>query len=140
MAKHLQAALILLALVVIDATGDVFRAAHWQIPHHAMEVIQVAGWIAIWALYGFKKYYIGMYILARLWAFDLVYNIWFGHPLLYMGQSDLLGLSVQWFADLVKQNYLHFSFMIKFLSLVWWVAWLLTDGNARALFIGKRKA
>ena len=138
MPKYIQTALILLGLVVLDATGDVFRATRWQIPHHAMEVVQIAGWIAIWALYGFKRYYIAMYILARLWAFDLVYNLWFGHPLLYMGSSDLVGLSVRWFADLVKQNYLNFSFMLKFLALVWWTAWLFTDGNARAIFIGKR--
>ena len=138
MPKHIQTALILLGLVVLDATGDALRQNGWQIPHHLMEVVQVAGWILIWALYGFKGYYVAMYILGRLWAFDVVHNLWTGHILLYMGESDLVGISVRWFAGLVKQNYLNFSFILKFIALVWWTAWLFTDGNARAIFIGKR--
>jgi hypothetical protein len=139
MPKHIQISLLLLSLVVIDASGDALGLIGWQIPSHTMEVVQVAGWILIWALYGFKGYYIVMYVLGRIWAFDLVHNLWTGEHILYMGLNDIFGLSVRWFADLVKQNYYHFSFMLKFISLVWWVAWLLTDGNARALFIRKPK-
>lgn len=138
MPKYIQTGLILLALVVIDATGDALRLAGWQIPSHAMESIQVAGWILIWALYGFKGYYIAMYILGRIWAFDLVHNLWTGHQLLYMGTNDLVGLAVHWFSDLVKQNYLHFSFILKFIALVWWTGWLISDGDTRSIFIGKR--
>ena len=140
MRKHIQTALILLGLVVLDATGDAFRASGWQIPHHTIEVLQIAGWIALWALYGFKRYYIAMYILARIWAFDIVFNLWYGTKLLYLGHSDLVGLSVHWFADLVGHNYMHFSFILKFIAFVWWAGWLISDGDTRSIFIGKRKA
>lgn len=138
MAKHIQTALILLGLVVLDACGDAFRTHGWQLLSHAMETIQVAGWILIWGLYGFKGYYVAMYILARIWAFDLIYNPIAGNSLLYMGDNDLVGWLVIHFAEWVKHPYVHFSFILKFIGLVWWTGWLITDGNTRALFIRRR--
>jgi hypothetical protein len=140
MAKYIQVGLILLGLVVLDASGDAMRILGWQIPSHAMETIQIAGWILIWALYGFKRYYVAMYILARIWAFDIVLNLWTGFRLLYVSDNDLVGLAILWFADLVHQPYVHFSFILKFITLVWWIAWLLSDGDHRALYWWKRKA
>ncbi len=138
MLKHIQTGLILLTLVALDATGDALRLNGWQVPHHVVESIQIGWWLLIWALYGFKRYYIAMYILARVWAFALVFNLWAGNKLLYLGTNDLVGISIHWFADLVGHNYMHFSFILKFMALVWWVGWLISDGDTRSIFMGKR--
>jgi len=113
--------ILLLVLVVIDATGDAYRHMGRQYAHHAMEVFQIAGFFLLWALFGFKRVFILLYILGRIWLFDITYNLWCGFNWLYIGESDLGGEGIRWFAHLVKQNYYHFSFMIKFLSLVTWV-------------------
>ena len=126
MYEHMLIVLVLLAQVILDATGDAHRARHWTLSSHIMEAIQVGAWIAVWALFSFEPYFILMYILGRVWAFDLVYNLWVDNSILYMGESDMMGRGVRWFAGKVKQNYIHFSLVLKVLSLIWWVAWLLT--------------
>lgn len=117
--------LLLLLQVVLDATGDAFRAKGWQLAHHLTEGIQIAGWFLIWALFGFGYIFIPIYILGRIWLFDLLFNIWKGNQLLYMGENDVLGKAVRWFADLVGHNYMNFSFIIKLLALVGWIGLML---------------
>jgi len=140
MPKYIQTGLILLLLVVLNATGDASRLLHWQMTAHVIQVVHLAGWIAIWALFDFKRYYVAMYILARVWAFDLVHNLWTGMKLLYMGENDPVGWLVIHFAELVKQDYINFSLVLKILAFIWWLAWLFTDGDMRAIYLGKRKA
>ena len=131
MPEYILVCLLLLAQVILDATGDWFRTRGWGILHHAMEAIQIGGWLLIWALFGFKIVYVYMYILGRVWAFDIVYNIWHGGKLLYVGKFDLLGKAIRWLAEKTKQPYVHFSFTIKFIALIWWTAWLFTNGGYR---------
>jgi len=66
-----------------------------------------------------------VYILGRIWLFDLLFNVLTGHNLLYMGKNDLFGRITIWFAGLVKQRYEHFSFMVKFLALIVWIGLIL---------------
>ena len=129
MSKIKWTSLALLFLVILDASGDAFRGNGWQLVHHFMESIQISIWILVWILFRFNPVFIVMYILGRVWLFDPVLNLWVGNPthLLYMGENDIFGKSVRWFADLVKQNYLHFSFMLKFIALIWWVTWFWTN-------------
>jgi len=113
---------LLLLQVALDASGDAFRFRTWQKAHHSMEVVHVALWFDLWACFGFKWRYFLLYILGRLWLFNIVFNLWCGWELLYMGTTDPVDISIRWFADLVKQNYMHFSFMLKLLSLIGWVS------------------
>ena len=62
---------LLLLLVILDASGDAFRLKGWQVLHHLFEAIQIAGWISIWALFGFDPVYIAFYILGRIVLFDI---------------------------------------------------------------------
>jgi len=117
--------LVLLLQVALDASGDAFRAKGWQVIHHFMEALQIAGWFLIWALFGFEPIFIPIYILGRIWLFDLIFNIWKGNHLLYLGENDVFGKVIRWFANLVKQNYMHFSFILKLMALVAWLGLML---------------
>lgn len=117
--------LILLLQVALDASGDAFRAKGWQFVHHIMETFQIVGWIVVWALFGFNSLFIPIYILGRIWLFDLLFNIWKGNHLLYLGENDLYGKAIRWFAGKVKQNYMHFSFILKLIALVAWFGLML---------------
>ena len=112
--------LILLLLVILDASGDACRLEGWQLLHHVIESFQIAGWIVVWALFDFNLVYIVMYLLGRFIAFDLVFNIWAGNEILYVGESSLYGRLIRSFADLVHQNYQHFMFIFKFMALMVW--------------------
>ena len=132
--------LLLLLLCVIDATGDAFRYGA-PVLSHSLETLQIAGWFGfagVFALQVIKPYmrtvrdiirlllfYALMYTLGRIWLFDITYNLWCSNELLYLGSNDLVGKFVRWFADLVGQNYIHFSFMMKFLALFVWVGLLI---------------
>jgi len=133
MSKIKWVSIALLLIVILDASGDAFRLNGWQIAHHMTEAIQIAGWIAIWALFRFNLVYIVMYILGRFIAFDLVFNLWAGLDLFYVGDSSLYGRFIMWFAALVKQPVGLVLSMPKFMALVWWVAWFWTNRIFREL-------
>ena len=115
----------LLLLIIIDATGDALRFLNRSIASHTMESLQIAGWFAIWALFGFEWLYIPVYILGRIWLFDVLFNVLTAHDPLYMGKNDLFGLAVHKFSEWVRQDYKHFSFTIKFVSLIAWIGLLI---------------
>jgi len=111
----------LLLLVVLDATGDAFRFKGWQKAHHFCETLQVAMWLALFALTGlgymeFRWVYIMIYILERVLFFDPIWNGITGHRWLYVGENDLMGMAIRGIAKLFKVPYEHPSFMVKFIS------------------------
>lgn len=135
--------ILLLLIVVIDATGDAFRFKGWDVVHHVMETLQIAAWFAFAVLFAAfcmnsvhanesvmavvmgQWHYALIYVLGRIWLFDLLFNIITGHDPLYMGKSDLVGRSVIWFSGKVKQDYKHFSFIIKAMALIAWIGLML---------------
>ena len=125
MKTELIISLILLGLVMLDAIGDAFRHRHWQIPHHIMEVMHVAGWIAVWALFGFKPVFIAMYIVGRIVLFDVVFNLTAGLPIGHIGRSSLYDIILTWFGSWVKQHPAHFVFIFRFMALLSWIGLLI---------------
>lgn len=138
MKKYTIVVLLLLLQALLDATGDAFRFNGWLVVSHTMEALQIAGWFVFAGLFVLEVahipyigrnsiirlllFYVLMYTLGRIWLFDITHNLWCGNDLLYLGESDLVGKTIRWFADLVRQNYTHFSFMVKFLALFSWIA------------------
>lgn len=128
MKEQMIISLLLLLLVVLDAAGDAFRLKGKQVLHHSLESLQVALWVAVWALFEFQPYYIAMYILGRFVMFDLVFNLIAGNKLLYVGKSSLYGRFFSWFIPRVKEPGQLLPWL-KILALGWWVAWFLTNGG-----------
>ncbi len=126
----------LLLLVVLDASGDAFRHEGWQLLHHGVESLQLAGWVAVWALFDFNLVYIVMYIAGRVLLFSMTFNLFAGNEILYIGESSIYGKAIRGFADLVHQNYIHFSFMIKFIAGLWWGAYFFTNKQFRKNIYG----
>ena len=116
---YLSIALVL--MILLDASGDAFRTKDWQFIHHLMEAIHLGLWIAIWALFAFRWEWILVYVMARIWIFDLTYNIWVGNKLMYVGKNDLWGGFIRWWANLVKQPYENFSFIFKVMAFAVWI-------------------
>jgi len=112
----------LLALVVFDALGDAFRFRGWNIPHHTMESIHVAGWVAVWALFGFAPVYVWLYVLGRIVLFDIVFNLTGGLPIGYIGENSIYDLAVKLWAKWWKQSPANFAFIFRFMALVSWIA------------------
>jgi len=132
----------LLLLVVLDAYGDALRYRGYQI-WHLVEAVQIAGWFVFAGLFAADCMtsivanqsvmsiilsgwiYVLIYVLGRIWLFDLVYNLTAGKPILYVGKNDLFGKSVRWFAGIWPVSYSNVSFIVKFMALIGWVALLL---------------
>ena len=127
MNEPLIISLSLLALAVFDAVGDAFRFRGWNIPHHVMESIHVAGWVAIWALFGpdFLPVFVYLYILGRIVLFDIVFNLVGGLPIGYIGKTSIYDLFVTALGGWVKQHPGHFAFIFRFMALVTWIALLI---------------
>ena len=131
--------LILLLQVILDAFGDGFRVRGWQKLHHTMETIREAIWFSFFAaaikfIYiDFEWYYIAMYILGRIWIFDLINNIICKRKLFYVGESSWDGVIIHWISGTYRTKnrwpVANLAFMIKLMAIVWWFAWLLTDGG-----------
>lgn len=122
--------LILLATSAIDSAGDAFRARRWQIVHHSMEVLGVAVWFLIWALFEFNYIYITMYITGRLAIFDILFNLIARNKWNYIGTSSLYGRILGWFTKKMKeQGYL--IWVLRILALIWWVAWFVSKADGR---------
>jgi predicted Abi (CAAX) family protease len=102
MNEQLIISLILLSLVLLDAIGDAFRFRGWNIPHHIMEVFHVAGWITLWALFGFQVIYIPLYILGRIILFDIVFNLTAGLKIGHIGTSSLYDIILTKFGGWVS--------------------------------------
>lgn len=137
MSKIKWTSLALLILVVLDGAGDAFRLQGWQIAHHTMEMVQVGGWVAIWALFRFNLVHIVMYILGRFVGFDMVFNLIAGNELLYVGESSLYGRFLVWFTGIIPTPTAMLVGMLKFMALIWWVAWFWTNRTFRELQLKK---
>jgi hypothetical protein len=133
MSKEKWTSLALLLLVILDATGDAFRIQGWQVLHHSIESLQVAGWLAVWILFRFNPVYIAMYILGRFVTFDVVLNLIVGNDWWYVGETSLYGRFLSWLAGLVKQPISMFVTAFKAIALFVWVAWFWTDRKFREL-------
>ena len=133
MSKIKWTSLVLLLLVILDASGDAFRAQGWQLAHHMIEMVQVAGWIAVWALFRFNLVYIVMYILGRFIGFDMVFNLIAGNELFYVGESSLYGRFLSWGINWMTIHMGMLVSWLKFLALIWWVAWFWTNKQFREL-------
>jgi len=130
MNEFLIVSLILLGVMAVDAAGDAFRIHQWQVLHHGMEVLGIAVWIAIWALFEFQPAYIAMYITGRIFAFDPLLNLIAGYKLTYAGKSSVYGRLLSWLMNKFKEPG-HLVWVIRAMALVWWIAWLLTNGGYR---------
>lgn len=128
MSEFIIVSLILLGIAAIDAAGDAFRIHQWQIVHHGMEVLGVAVWIAVWALFDFRPVYVTMYITGRIWLFDPLMNLIAGYKLTYSGKSSLYGRLLSWFQDKVK-NPGHLIWVLRGIAFIWWLAWIITKAD-----------
>jgi len=117
--------LVLLGVALIDATGDAFRVHRWQIVHHLMEVLGIATFFLIWALFEFRWEYIPVYITGRIVVFDPVFNLIAGNPINYVGESSFYGRIMTWVAKLTKEPG-HLIWVIRAMALTFWLTWLLT--------------
>ena len=117
--------LILLALVVIDATGDAFRVHQWQIIHHSMEVLGIVVIFVLWALFEFSLLYIPMYITGRIWVFDPLFNLIAGYRLTYAGKSSIYGRVLSWFMNKVKEPG-QLIWVLRGMALMFWLGWIFT--------------
>lgn len=131
MSKIKWTSLALLLLVILDATGDAFRAEGWQLAHHSMETLQVAGWIAVWVLFRFNPVYIVMYILGRFIVFDGIFNLIVGNELFYVGESSIYGRFLSFGITWMKIHMGMIVSWLKFLALFWWVTWFWTNRTFR---------
>lgn len=131
MSKIKWTSLALLLLVILDASGDAFRLEGWQVAHHMMETLQVIGWIALWSLFKFNPVYIVMYLLGRFIGFDTVFNLIVGLDLFYVGESSLYGRVLSQFTDVVGTPPAMLISALKFMALIWWVAWFWTNRTFR---------
>ncbi len=122
--------LILLAIAAIDAAGDAFRIHQWQNLHHGMEVVGIATWIAVWALFDFHWQYVTMYITGRIWLFDPLLNLIAGYKLTYAGKSSVYGRLLSWFMNLVKNPGI-LIWVFRAIAFIWWIAWLLTKADGQ---------
>lgn len=117
--------LILLAVSLIDAAGDAFRARKWQVIHHSMEVLGVGTWFLIWALFDFNLLYITMYITGRLAFFDLLFNLIARNKWNYIGTSSLYGRVLGWFTNKIREQG-HLIWVLRAMAFIWWIGWVLT--------------
>ena len=138
MEQHVTIILILLLQVILDALGDAFRIRRWQNLHHTMESAREAVWIGLAAAIGFgylefEWYYIAMYILGRIWLFDPILNLVSDFDFFYVSDSSTDGRILIWLCSdkIFDVPIILPTVMIKFLALVWWVAWLITDGGIK---------
>jgi hypothetical protein len=130
MSEFMIVSLVLLGVMLIDAAGDAFRIHQWQNLHHAMEVVGVGAWIAIWALFEFSPIYIVMYITGRIAIFDPVLNLIAGYKLTYAGKSSVYGRLLSWFMSKVKNPGI-LIWIIRALALIWWVAWFVSRADGQ---------
>ena len=140
--------LILLGQVILDAVGDGFRVRGWQRLHHSLESLQIAIWLAIlpaihFGWLDFQWYYIWMYVLGRIWLFDLVINPIMGMKLLYVGKSSWDGAIYYLISGEGNPNrkrqwpVKNFSFIFKFMAFVWWIGWFISNKDTIGIFIGR---
>lgn len=125
MNEPLIISLALLALVLFDAIGDAFRFRGWNIPHHLLESCHIAGWVAVWALFGFAPVYVLLYVLGRIVLFDIVFNLVGGLPIGHVGKNSIYDLAVTLFGGWFKQNPANFAFIFRVIALVAWVGTLI---------------
>ena len=145
MEAHMIFILVLLFQVVLDAVGDGFRVRGWQKPHHTMESVQIAVWLFLGAAIAkewvdFQWYYMWMYVLGRIWLFDLVMNPIMLQKLFYISKSSFDGAFYYWVMGDGNPNrkiqwpVTPFAIVIKALALIWWVSWFLTDADKIVVF------
>ena len=121
--------LILLGIVLIDATGDGFRTRRWQILHHILEVLGIAMWISLLLVnIEFQPIHVIMYITGRIALFDPVYNLSSGNSLSYIGKSSLYDRLLRKFAAWVSEPGM-LIWVLRGWALIWWVAWFITNGG-----------
>ena len=130
MSEFVIVSIILLGITAIDSAGDAFRARRWQIIHNGMEVLGVAVWFLIWALFEFNYIYITMYITGRLAIFYLLFNLIARNKWNYIGTSSLYGRVLGWFTKKVNEQG-HLIWVLRAMALIWWVAWLITKADGR---------
>ena len=127
MNEPLIVSLCLLGLVLFDAVGDAFRFRGWNIPHHVIETFHVAGWVALWALFGFAPVYVWLYILGRIVLFDIVFNLTGGLPIGHIGDNSIYDIVVTKFGGWVKQHPGHFAFIFRIIALAFWIGTLIKN-------------
>lgn len=127
--SFLIVSIILLLIIAVDAVGDALRAEGKLIGSHVMESVQIASWIAIWALFDFDVYYIAMYVLARFAFFDLIYNKVSRNNWLYIGNSSYYDRLIRWFAEKARAPIWYVIITPKVMATAWFISWALTNAN-----------
>ena len=117
--------LVLLGIMAIDAAGDAFRVHQWQVVHHLMEVVGIAVWVTVWALFEFSPLYLVMYITGRIALFDPLFNLIAGYKLTYSGKSSVYGRLLSWFQSKVKEPG-HLIWVLRAMAAIFWIAWFIT--------------
>ena len=120
---NIISALMLVSIVLFDATGDALRTLKRQVLHHVMEDVQIVLWfmVILFLHQGFDPWLILVYVLARFSLFDAMYNVISGNKLLYVGDSSLYDKFWRWFGGVTKNppEYLVlFPKVICFVSLL----------------------
>ena len=127
--------LIFLVLILWDAVGDGLRAKGKQIPHHILEAVSVALWLAIALIVArgwleWRDSQIVMYITLRIAIFDIIFNIVKGNKWSYVGTSSIYGIVLSWFTKLPRVKEPGFLiWVIRAMALIWWLAWFITSGG-----------
>lgn len=113
----------LLLLVAIDAVSDGWRALGRQILHHLGESIHLGAWFAIWALFEFLWIWPVVYVLARIWLFDTIYNVVTYNRLMYVGNNDLWGRFIRWVSGVTVFNvpYENTAFILRLMAFLSWL-------------------
>jgi hypothetical protein len=140
--------LILLGQVILDSVGDGCRARGWQKIHHSIESLQIGIWLSLLpAIYfgwlDFQWYYIWMYVLGRIWLFDLVINPIMKQKLFYVSDTSWDGVIYYLISGDGNPNRKkkwpveNFSFIFKLMAFVWWIGWFISNKDTISIFIGR---
>lgn len=85
--------ILLLFQILLDSSGDAFRVKKWQKLQHICEALQIVIWFVLaWFLVNVQFHdwqYLGIfYVCLRFVLFDLIYNLWTGNELTYIGDPE----------------------------------------------------
>ena len=120
--------LILLCLIILDATGDGLRWNGKQILHHSVEIVREGIWLSLLVYFTGEYLIIPMYILARVALFDPIINLVAGKGINHVGSNSIYDIVLKWFTGKVKEPG-HLIWVIRAIALIWWIVWFVINGG-----------
>lgn len=109
--------LIMFLVIVLDATGDGLRTLGFQKAHHVLEASWIVLFFVVWALSQFKWQYALTYVLCRIWAFNLVYNIVAGNKFGYLSEGNFYDSALIWIGQQTHQDPIHFYIIFSAMAI-----------------------